>query len=154
MFHKQIDHPLLRRVSCWRLRMETLPPLMALCDGNPPISDGFSSQRVTHVEHRVFSSYLALTSYQTNSLVIGDLRQHGVHVTSLWRIPILRLGNLLLSKSFKRHSSCFVCKIVFLTAYERKSLMANYQTLVDKFHHSNYIVHNRRSMWSCLPLFY
>ena len=52
-FFPELCHPLKTKMktklgtqsSWWRHQMETFPALLALCEGNPPVTGGFSSQR-------------------------------------------------------------------------------------------------------------
>ena len=66
----------------WWLDMETLSALLALCEGNPPFTGGFPSQRASNVE-LWFSFLHTWTDCWTNSGVAGDLTCCGPHVMSL-----------------------------------------------------------------------
>ena len=68
--------------SCWQWRhdTETLSTLLALCEGNPPVTSGFPSQRTSNAE---LSLLLACTNYRTNSRGTSDMRYNGAHVASL-----------------------------------------------------------------------
>ena len=59
--------------------MKTLSALLALCEGNPPITGGFPSQRPVT---RSFDVFLWCAPEQTdkqNNLDAGDPRRHGAH---------------------------------------------------------------------------
>ena len=56
----------------WYYDMETFSSLLALCEGNPPVIDGYSTQNASNVELFV-SSLLPWTSCWTNSQVVGDV---------------------------------------------------------------------------------
>ena len=52
--------------------------------GNPPVTEGFPSQRANHAGFYLFAFWsLTRTSCWNNSRVAGDLRRLDVHVTSL-----------------------------------------------------------------------
>ena len=53
--------------------METFSVLLALCEGNPPVTGGFLSQRS---ETRSFDVFL---KGWANNRDAGDLRRHGAH---------------------------------------------------------------------------
>ena len=54
----------------WRHSMETFPALLAVCEGNPPVTDGFPSQRASNAGFGVFFDI---------SLNKCDLRRHSGH---------------------------------------------------------------------------
>ena len=59
-----------------------LVTLLALCEGNPPVTGGFPSQRDSNVKFWcVF--VVSLNNCWTISRVAGDITCHDVHVTSL-----------------------------------------------------------------------
>ena len=58
----------------WRHHMETLFPLLALCEGNPPITGGFPSKRATNMgldvifevsQSKQFNKHLSCRCYET-----------------------------------------------------------------------------------------
>ena len=53
--------------------------LLAFCEGNPPVTGGFSSQRASDEELLVFSLFCAWTSGWANNQDAGDLRHHSTH---------------------------------------------------------------------------
>ena len=65
-------------VSWWRHQMEPFPVLLALCEDNPPVTDGF----LTKSQWRR-ASMCSLICARTNSWaynrVVGDLRRHRAH---------------------------------------------------------------------------
>ena len=65
----------------WRHGMETLSALLALCEGNPPVTGGFPPQRPRNAAVK-FSLMLALANCWINRRIDGDLRRHEAHVTS------------------------------------------------------------------------
>ena len=67
-------------IPCWRNDMNTLSALMALCNGNPPISDGFPSSGACDADLWRFLCCQTRVSCWTNSQVAGDLRHHNRHV--------------------------------------------------------------------------
>ena len=58
--------------------METFSTLLALCEGNPPVTDGFLSQRPVTRCFDIFFD-LHLTKPWVNNRDDGDLRHHHVH---------------------------------------------------------------------------
>ena len=62
--------------------METISALLAPCEGNPPGTTWFLSQRASYAKFLVFSISLAWIVSWTNSWVIGDLRRSASHMTS------------------------------------------------------------------------
>ena len=66
--------------SWWRYEMKTFSALLALCEGNPPATGGFPSQRpVTRSGALMFSFMFAWTNVWANNRNPGDLRRHGAH---------------------------------------------------------------------------
>ena len=65
------------------------PDLLALCERNPPVTSGFSSQRNMWYVTEFFSKLFVWTSCWTNIWTTGDLRHHGAHVTAM---GLLRSG--------------------------------------------------------------
>ena len=61
--------------------METLFGLLAFCEGNPPVTGGFSSQRISNVELCCFLVSPARSCW-TNNRVVGVVKRYGPHVTS------------------------------------------------------------------------
>ena len=64
-------------------RHKTLYSSLALCEGNPPVTDGFPSQMTSYVE-RFFFLIVAWPHWCTNSRVTGYLRRQDAPMTSLW----------------------------------------------------------------------
>ena len=62
--------------------METLSMLLALCEGNPPVTGGFPSQGARNTGFDV-SLMWSQTNCWTNSHVTSDLRLYHPHITSL-----------------------------------------------------------------------
>ena len=68
--HKEpIDGYQFFMISWWRHQMETFSVLLALCEGNPPVTGGFPSQRPVTRSFDIFF-YLRLD---------GDLKRHHAH---------------------------------------------------------------------------
>ena len=61
----------------WRYVMETVYA------GNPPVTNGFSSQGTSNAAFLTFSLMLASTNYLTKSWFAGDLRHHDAYVAWL-----------------------------------------------------------------------
>ena len=59
----------------WRHQMETFSASLALCEGNPPVTGGFPSQRPV-TRSLVFSLICAWTNGWANAWDAGDLRPH------------------------------------------------------------------------------
>ena len=57
----------------WFRDMDKLSALVALCEGNPPVTGGFPSQRATNAELWHSLLLLAWISYWTNSIFAIDL---------------------------------------------------------------------------------
>ena len=57
--------------------------LVALCEGNPPASGGFPSQRTSNAKLLMMSSVLSWTSSWKNSWFSIDLKHHGALVASV-----------------------------------------------------------------------
>ena len=102
----------LNRIPWWRHQMETLSALLALSEGNPPLTGGFPSQRpVTR------SFDVSLCCAWTNNCDAGVLRRHRAHhdvtvffkITSLAPTQPLRLlhyqGNSPIEYVFVSHKS-------------------------------------------------
>ena len=67
----------------WCHDMETLNALLALCEGNPSVTDGFPSQRASNEEFDgLFMCYPAQV-VEKNSRGGIDLGRHDARVTSL-----------------------------------------------------------------------
>ena len=60
------------------IKMETFSSLMALCEGNPPVTGGFPSQRPVTRSFEVFLD-LHLNKRLTNNRDAGGLRRHHAH---------------------------------------------------------------------------
>ena len=58
--------------------METPSALLALCEGNPSVTDGFPSQRVSDAGFEVSFTWTK-TKGCANSRVVGDMRGHDAH---------------------------------------------------------------------------
>ena len=68
-----IFHFLVARCLWWRHQMEIFSALLALCEGNPPVTGGFPSQRPVRCGALMISLIGARTVKQTiESLVIWD----------------------------------------------------------------------------------
>ena len=61
----------------WRHQKETVSALLALCEGNPPLTGRFLLQRASNVELWCFLCCWA--NGWVNSSKAGDLRRHGAH---------------------------------------------------------------------------
>ena len=59
----------------WR-HSETFSALLALCEGNPPVTGGFPSQKVSNTVVDVFSG-VSLNKRLNKQSSVGDLRCHG-----------------------------------------------------------------------------
>ena len=62
--------------------MELVSTLQVLCEGKPPVTGGFPSQRASNAE-LCFLFLSTRTIFVTNSQVASDLRCHITHVRSL-----------------------------------------------------------------------
>ena len=67
----------------WCNDIETLSGLMALCEGNPPVTKGFPSQWACDAEHRCCISGLVWASCLINRRVVGHPKRHLAYVKSL-----------------------------------------------------------------------
>ena len=86
----------------WRQEMETFSALLALCSGNSPVTDEFSSQRPMMRSFDVFCLIYAWTNGWVNNLDAGDLRRHrGDYDVTVMRIPGFRpvsfIGHVLVT---------------------------------------------------------
>ena len=96
----------------WCNDIETLSGLMALCEGNPPVTKGFPSQWACDAEHRCCNLGLVWTSCLINRRVVGHPKRHLAYVKPLlWQEKcycILWLNNLYMQyTAFNAHH--FVC---------------------------------------------
>ena len=64
----------------WCCDMEMISALLALCEGNPPVTGGFPSQRAVMWSFDVFFD-VRLSKLLMNSWAAGDLR---CHMTLMW----------------------------------------------------------------------
>ena len=64
------------------MKMKMLSSLLALCEENPPMSDG-SPHKGFLMQSFLFYFLWASTSILTNSYVVGDVRCYNPHVKSL-----------------------------------------------------------------------
>ena len=64
------------------LTWKQFPHYWYLCEGNPPVTCGFSSQRASRMGFDFFFMFVR-TNCSTNSQVACDLRCHDAHVKSL-----------------------------------------------------------------------
>ena len=90
----------------WRHPMETFSALLALGQGNPPVTDGFpyKGQRRGAL---VFSLICASTNNWANNRDAGDLRRHRAHcdVTVMHKLEMLPHGNDSSRRNGKLHQS-------------------------------------------------
>ena len=72
--------------------MENFSALLAFCEGNPPVTGGFPSQRPVTQSVDVFFD-LAWTNDWANNRHGGDLRRHRAHydVTVMWEFLVMLL---------------------------------------------------------------
>ena len=72
-------------ISCWRHQMETFSALLALCEGNPPVTGGFPSQSQCRGD-LMFSLVCAWTNNWANNRDVDGLRRHSAHydVRLIW----------------------------------------------------------------------
>ena len=85
----QIRWQYVRPLSAWwRHQMETFSALMALCEGNPPITGELPSQRPL-----TWRFIYAWTNGWTNKRDAGDLRRHHAHydITVMAKRPNCRI---------------------------------------------------------------
>ena len=74
----------------WR-HMMTLSASSALYEENPPVTSGVPSQRASNGEVWYFL-LIPWTNSRTNNRIVGDLRCHDAHVSSLrWTVPWLHI---------------------------------------------------------------
>ena len=69
------------RVSWWCQDREKITMLLALCEGNPPGTGGFPSQRASNVA--LWCPFAVSIRCWTNSWDVSDLRFHDTHVITL-----------------------------------------------------------------------
>ena len=85
IFYHQIDlHPVfydLDVIAWWRHHMATLSLLLTLCEGNPPVTGGFPSERASSTKLWFFYMY-AWTNGWTNSGINCDFKCYDGHVIS------------------------------------------------------------------------
>ena len=62
----------------WRHQMETCSALLAICEGNQPVTGGFPSQRPV-VQSFMFSLIFAWTNGWPNNWDVSELRRHSAH---------------------------------------------------------------------------
>ena len=62
----------------WHHQMETFPMLLVLCEGNPPVTGGFPSQRPETRSFDVFFD-LCMNKLLKNNRDAGDLRRNCTH---------------------------------------------------------------------------
>ena len=65
-----------------RHQMETFSASLALCEGNPPVTGGFPSQRPVVWSFDVFFDFFAWTNRWAHNQDAGDLRRHRAHYDS------------------------------------------------------------------------
>ena len=70
--------PTTSRIAWWRHQMETFSALLALCEGNPPVTGRFLSQKPVSLSFDVFLD-LRLKNIWTNNRQVGDLGRHHAH---------------------------------------------------------------------------
>ena len=63
----------------WRNQMETFSVLLALCEGNPPVTGGFPSLNSQCYGALIFHLICAWTNGSVNNRAAGDLRRHRAH---------------------------------------------------------------------------
>ena len=82
--HRPAKH--LAKKSRWRHRTETFSALLAFCDGNPPVTGRFPSQRPV-TQSFVFSLICPWRNGWGNNRDAGDLRRRHANydVTIMWR---------------------------------------------------------------------
>ena len=100
-----ICHLLPSNIPRWRHQRETLSALLALCEGNPSVTDGFPSQRPVTWSFDVFF-ICAWTNCAANNRDAGDLRCHRAHydVTTIHRACFVR----------RKLISMHLCKVSYL----------------------------------------
>ena len=67
-----------RRNPWWRHQMEIFVALLALCEGNPPVTGGFLSRRPVTQSFDVFFD-LRLKNGWANNRDAGEFRRHRAH---------------------------------------------------------------------------
>ena len=68
------------RLIWWRHQMETFSALLAICEGNLPVTGRFPLTKASDVELALmFSLICAWTNGRANNLYAGDLRRHRAH---------------------------------------------------------------------------
>ena len=90
-------HPF-THISWWRHQMEMCSALLALCEGNPPVTGGFPSQRpVTRIFYVFFD--LRGRNGWANNRDAADLSRHHAHydVTVMMHMCVSILGQHCLS---------------------------------------------------------
>ena len=73
----------------WRHQIKTFSASLALCEGNPPVTDGFPSQRPV-TWSLMFSLICIWTNGWENNRDAGDLRRHRAHcdVIAMLFLPV------------------------------------------------------------------
>ena len=92
-------------VSLWRHDMETFSALLTLYERNPPVIDGFPSQRASNASFEVFFSVILNKSLDTQS----SYRWFGMpwhNVMSLWCIELISFEEKIIAFWLKSHWSC------------------------------------------------
>ena len=101
---------LLNHTPWYRHQMETFSVLLALCEGNSPVTGEFPSQRPVARNFDVFFD-LRLNKWLTvNNRDAGDLRRHRAHYDVIvlhfrhviWTLLCLKLSRLFFSSAFLR----------------------------------------------------
>ena len=70
--------------------MGTFSALLALCQGNPSVTDGFPSQRARNAGLAVFFDAI-LNKQLSKQSSVGDLRRHGGHC------EVIVMGNIIIT---------------------------------------------------------
>ena len=65
-------------ITWWRHQMDTFSALLILCEGNPPFTGGYPSQRPVK-RSLIFFFICAWTNGWSNNRDAGDLRRHRYH---------------------------------------------------------------------------
>ena len=95
--HHIVTSGLVSKAPLWCHQMETSSTSLALCEGNPPVTDGFPLQRPVMWSFYVFFD-CAWTNSWANKWDAGDLRRHHAHYDfiGMTRLGVWTTGNLWL----------------------------------------------------------
>ena len=130
--------------SLWCYQMETFSTLLALCEGNLPVTSEFLSQRPVMWSYEVFL-ICAWTNGWANHWDAGDLRCHQAHYditvmsyhsiiclttggldVFLWKINLLRMGDTYMQRLTRSSmDQIFACHLFSSTTLLSEPILDN-----------------------------